>query len=35
MAVELTAQEIACYFDKKGYALKRPDRGAAAHLVVM
>lgn len=34
MAVELTAQEIARGVDGEGHTLRRPDRGAAAHLVV-
>ena len=32
---ELTAQEIACGVDGEGHTLSGPDRGAAAHAVVM
>ena len=34
MAFELTAQAIACDFDREGHALRGPDRGAAAQLIV-
>ena len=34
MAVELTAQELACDVDEDGHRLRGPDRGAAAHLIV-